>query len=66
MSVTNVITCLSPCGQTGAIPSRLARMARPRSRLIGLDRMSPTRRGLAIQVRQKCLAVCKHFYAASR
>jgi hypothetical protein len=30
MSVPKVVSCLSPWGQTGAIRSRLARIARPR------------------------------------
>ena len=36
MSVPNVVTCLSPWGQTGAIPSRLARSRAPASRLAAL------------------------------
>jgi hypothetical protein len=39
-------------GQTSAILSRLARVARPRFAAHGLDRMSPTRQGLAKRVRQ--------------
>jgi hypothetical protein len=46
-----IITCLSPWGQTGAIPSRLALFARPAPPASGLDRMSPVRQGLALQVR---------------
>jgi hypothetical protein len=30
MDIPNIVTGLSPWGQTGAIPSRLARIARPR------------------------------------
>jgi len=43
---------LLPWSQTGAIPSRLARIARPRFAACGLDGMSPARQGLAMQVRQ--------------
>jgi hypothetical protein len=45
VSVTNIVTRLSPWGQTGAIPSRLARS--PASRLIGIDRMSTAQQRLA-------------------
>jgi hypothetical protein len=51
MSVTNVVTCLSPSGQTGAIRQRLARIARPRFAAGGPDRMSPARQGLGKQIR---------------
>jgi hypothetical protein len=51
MIVPNIVTCLSPWGQTGAIPSRLALFARPAPPAHGLDRMAPTRQGLARQVR---------------
>ncbi len=50
MSVPNVVTCLWTWGQTGAIPSRLARIARPRFAACGLDGMSPARQGLAMLV----------------
>ena len=39
-------------GQTGAIPSRLALFARPAPPAHGLDRMSPARLQLAMQLRQ--------------
>jgi hypothetical protein len=51
MSVPNIVTRLLPWGQTGAIPSRLALFARPAPPAHGLDRMSPARQGLAMQVR---------------
>jgi hypothetical protein len=51
MSVPNVVTCLSPRGQTGAIPSRLALFARPAPPAHGLDGMSPVRQGLPMLVR---------------
>jgi hypothetical protein len=51
ISVSNVVTCLSPWGQTGAIPSRLARIARPRFAACGLDQTPPARQGLAMQVK---------------
>ena len=66
MSVPNIGTCLSPWGLTGASPSRLALFARPAPPACGLDRLAPARQGLAKQVRQKCSAACKHFYAVSR
>jgi len=46
MSVPNVITCLKTWGQTGVIPSRLARIARPRFAACGLDGMPPARQGI--------------------
>jgi hypothetical protein len=47
----NIATRLSPPGQIGAIRERLARIARPRFAACGLDRTSPARQGLAMQVR---------------
>jgi hypothetical protein len=64
MNIADIVTRLSPWGRTGAIPSRLARIARPRFAACGRDGMPPARQGLAKQVRQTCLAACKHFYAA--
>ncbi len=57
MSVTNVVTCVLPQSQTGAIPSSLARVARPRFAACGLDRMSPARQGLVMQVRMRSHAL---------
>jgi hypothetical protein len=51
VSVPNIVTCLSPWGQTGAIPSRLALFARPAPPAHGLDRMSPARRRLGKRLR---------------
>jgi hypothetical protein len=51
MSVPNIVTCLPPWGQTGAIPSRLALFARPAPPAHGLDGISPVRQGLAMLVR---------------
>jgi|HubBroStandDraft_4_1064222.scaffolds.fasta_scaffold291846_1 hypothetical protein len=51
ISVSNIITCLSPWRRTGASPSRLALCARAAPPACGLDRMSPARQGLAMLVR---------------
>jgi hypothetical protein len=54
VSVTNTVTCLSPWGQTGAIPSRLARIPRPRFAVCGLDRLAPARRVLGKRLKTWC------------
>jgi hypothetical protein len=48
--VPNIITCLWIWGQTGAIRQKLALFARPAPPAYGLDRMSPARLGLDMQV----------------
>ncbi len=53
VSILNIVACLSPWGQTGASPSRLALFARPAPPACGLDRLSPARQRLAIQVRRR-------------
>jgi hypothetical protein len=53
VSVPITVTCFSPWGQTSAIRSRLALFARPALPAYGLDRMSPARQELAMQVRQE-------------